>query len=484
MHLSDLFIILFYLSLILSLGIAFGKSNSKASYFLGDKSIPWYFILLSIIATETSSLTFLNIPGISFAGDLSFLQIALGFIIGRFFVAEFLLPIYFQSGYSSIYELIRFRFGASAQKSVSSIFLITRVLGDGVRLYATSIPISILLKNSYFKNYSETEVAVFSLIIISIITTIYTVLGGFKSVVITDALQFLIYILGGVFVFVYLLQIVLSKNNFSEIINIITNKNKLQFYHGFEGNFFTSSKFFLNGLFAGVFISIGSHGVDQMFAQRLLACKSEKEGKLSLILSGIIVFIQFTLFLGIGLLLYIFFDDKTIPQDKVFSKFIIEFLPSPFLGIILAAILASAMSTLSSSINSMSMTVIYDWLGDNSKDKNSIFISLLWSIILLISSLLPYFLVSEGLVELGLKISSFFFGPLIGVFTYIRFAPSSHNLDSISCILAIFLSLIITILLNVFLKPALTFLIPIGIISFFSFIFIFNFYKKMRSMPE
>jgi Na+/proline symporter len=112
----------------------------------------------------------------------------------------------------------------------------------------------------------------------------------------------------------------------------------------------------------------------------------------------------------------------------------IEFLPSPFLGIILVAILASAMTTLSSSINSMSMTVVYDWLGDNSKDKNSIFISLLWSVILLISSLLPYFLVSEGLVELGLKISSFFFGPLIGVFTYIRFAPSSHNLDSISCL--------------------------------------------------
>ena len=478
------FLVLFsYLAIVLFAGLHSSKNDTSKSFFLADKQLPWYFIMLSIVATETSSLTFLNIPGLSYKGDFSFLQVAFGYIIGRAFVANFILPLYYKSGYSSVYEWVGEKFGTHTQKSVSSIFLITRVLGDGIRLYATSIPIAIIFHAYLHDVISEEATGILTLFTITLITTLYTVFGGFKSVVVTDSLQFFIYIGGGVFSFFYLLNDLTSQISFSEIITSSYASGKLNFYQGMNGitisNFFQKPYFFINGLLGGILLSIGTHGVDQMFAQRLIACKTERESKFALIGSGVLVFFQFVLFLGIGLLLFYKYNNTEIHPDKVFSKYIIENIPTPILGLIVAAILASAMSTLSSSINSMSLSIIFDWMkkieDEHTRVNRSKWISLLWGFVLFGSSLLPYYFsgkISEGLVEIGLKIASFTFGPLTALFLLVRMQDKfALKLKPVLLISALFTSLVLTILFSFSLKPAMAYLIPFGIFIFYFMLF-------------
>ncbi|MBP9885644.1 MAG: sodium:solute symporter [Leptospiraceae bacterium] len=478
----DFFVLVSYLFLVLAAGLHASKNDTSKSFFLADKELPWYFIMLSIVATETSSLTFLNIPGLSFKGDFSFLQVAFGYIIGRTIVANFILPLYYKSGYSSVYEWVGEKFGSSTQKSVSSVFLITRVLGDGIRLYATSIPIAIIFQAYFHDSLTEDTIGVLTLFTITMITTLYTVFGGFKSVVITDSLQFFVYIGGGVFSFFYLLGDLNSNLSFSQILTSSLETGKLNIYQGFEGvttsNFYQKPYFFINGLLGGILLSIGTHGVDQMFAQRLIACKTERESKLALIGSGFLVFFQFVLFLGIGLLLFYKYANIEIHPDKIFSKYIIENIPTPILGLIVAAILASAMSTLSSSINSMSLSIIFDWMKKKDNEHTLVvkskWISIIWGFVLFASSLLPYYFsgkISDGLVEIGLKIASFTFGPLIALFLLVRIKDKFSIKSSPSLLIsALIISLIVTISVSIFLKPAMAYLIPTGIIVFYAII--------------
>jgi Na+/proline symporter len=227
-------------------------------------------------------------------------------------------------------------------------------------------------------------------------------------------------------------------------------------------------------------ISIGSHGVDQMFAQRLLACGNLQDSRKALIGSGIFVFIQFTLFLSIGFLLFIFFKGVDIPQDKVFSKYIIENIPSPVIGLLIAAILASAMSTLSSSINSMSLSFIIDFMKKSSSEEPSLFLSRIisigWGFVLFLSSMMPYFMsesITSGLVDLGLKITSFTFGPLIGLFLLARM-QKKISFASFDLVFSLFATIISTILLTYMLAPALGLIIPTGFILFNTYIGLFE----------
>ncbi len=486
----DFLVLISYLFVVLLAGLHSSKNDTSKSFFLADKELPWYFIMLSIVATETSSLTFLNIPGLSFKGDFSFLQVAFGYIIGRAFVANYILPLYYKGGYSSVYEWVGEQFGTYTQKSVSSIFLITRVLGDGIRLYATSIPIAIIFHGYLHDSLTEEMTGILTLFTITMITTLYTVFGGFKSVVITDSLQFFVYVGGGFFSFLYLLNDLSTSMSFPQILNSAYSEGKLNIYQGFAGvsasNFYQKPYFFINGLLGGILLSVGTHGVDQMFAQRLIACKTERESKLALIGSGILVFFQFILFLGIGLLLFYKYKSIDILPDKVFSKYIIENIPTPMLGLIVAAILASAMSTLSSSINSMSLSVIFDWMkksdNEHTRVTQSKWISLVWGLILFVSSLLPYYFsgkISEGLVEVGLKIASFTFGPLIALFLLVRVKDTlSLQLSSRLLVLSLFISLIVTINISILLKPAMAFLIPTGVLGFYAVIGLGQIRKK------
>lgn len=470
MNILDLSALIGYFIIIFATGLYFGKKGGKDDYYLGGKNLHWNFLMLSIIATETSSLTFLGVPGMSYKGGIQFLQTALGFLFGRIIVAYVFLPLYLKSDISSVYEWIGVMFGKHVQRFSSTLFLFTRLLGDGIRLYATSIPCALLLGN-WVQGYSETEVFTMSLAAITAGTMIYTVYGGFKSVVATDSIQFLVYIAGGLFAAGFLLH---SLNMpFNDILSKAYSLGKLKLYNGFEGSFLTSPYFFLNGFAGGLILTICSHGIDQMFAQRLLACGSLREAKLALIGSGIFVFFQFMLFLFIGILLFLYYGETGIAQDKIFSKFILEQIPSPVKGLILAGILASAMSTLSSSINSMSLSIQVDLFKTS---HSSLRFNMLSGLALFFSSLLPLFLhksFSEGLVDAGLKAASFTYGPLLGLFLLARISKSHISYSQKNLNIALLLSLFSCIGFFLLFRPALGHLIPFSASVFFFIILIF-----------
>jgi Na+/proline symporter len=473
---TDLLVILFYFIAVFYFGFHFSKKkSSEEDFYLGKKQIHWIWLLFSLVATETSSLTFLSIPSLSFKGDYSFLQISIGYIIGRIMVAYFLLPSYYAGERISIYEYLEEKFGKSAQKSMSFIFTISRILGDGIRLYVTSLPIAFLIGRMNLFQMSETHVGVIALFLLSIATIIYSVYGGFRAIVFTDSLQLVIYLLGGIFSLFMLMHLVSSAEAGSsfEVIKKVWDTNKLSVFH-FTWLPTDNAYFFIFAILGGAFISIGSHGTDLMLVQRIIASKNLKTGQKILVASGFFVFLQFLLFLCIGTLLYLFYEGKSIAPDKAFSLFIIEEIPSPFLGLLLSAILASAMSTLSSTINSLSLTWARDWGIDRYLSPKSI--SLLFGAILFGSSLVPFALseqLEKGILEIGLTIFSYTLGPTIALF-FFAMKKTKPRFPTWLISFLLFGSIFALVLLTQSIKLPFTLLIPVGILIFSFGWFVFH----------
>lgn len=417
--------------------IVSGRQRSTTDYFLGGHRIPWWAVLFSVVATETSTLTFISIPAVAYGGSVTFLQITFGYIVGRTVVSLLFLPKYHQGQLSTAYQFIGNRFGHSMRNITSSTFMVTRLLADGVRLFASAIPIAIILKLAGIKA-SDLNIYLISILMISSVTLLYTFLGGIRAVVWMDVIQMFIYI-GGAFLAAGII-ITRLPHGLSEVIHMAQGAGKLQlFYQGFDlsfRNFIAQPYTFLTALVGGAVFSIASHGTDQLIVQRLLTTRSLRSSQKALIGSGIVVFLQFGLFLAIGLLLYGFYSGQTSAQlglattDEIFAKFIVEELPAGLSGLIIAAILAAAMSTLSSSINSLASATTMDlykpyWGKNNPPERDlrvSRLITIAWGIILTGSAF--FFAVIQlqssgdrpAVVELGLGIASYTYGGLLGAF--------------------------------------------------------------------
>ena len=419
MHWVDLLIICLFLMGFSFYGIWQSKFNiSSDDYFLGGRTLPWPVAMLSIVATETSVLTFISVPGLAYRGDWTFLQLSIGYIIGRICVSVFLLPQYFKYGVSSIYEVLGKKFGSDIQKVASGIFLITRVLADGVRFLATAVIVQLITGWTL----------PLSVIIIGLVTLIYTLNGGIRTVVWIDSLQFVLYLLGGVlsiiFIYNYLDQ------PLSSLIMQLTESSKLSVFN-FEGNLFQDPYFALSALIGGLLLSFSSHGVDYMMVQRVLGTKNLKSAQKAMIGSGIFVFIQFSIFLFAGSLIFLLMKGAPVDQDREFTTFIIQYLPVGVKGLLLAGVLSAAMSTLSSSINSLSSSTITDWLGGNKTIKESQLVGMIWGAILIFIALL-FDESDSAIVIVGLQIASFTYGGLLGLFLLTRFNINFHN-SSLIC---------------------------------------------------
>ncbi|TGL21088.1 sodium:solute symporter [Leptospira yanagawae] len=473
----DLVVLLLYFLVVFYFGFHFAKNTQKEEdFYLAKKEIHWGFLMISLVATETSSLTFLSIPSLSYKGDFRFLEIAIGYIIGRTIVALYLLPSYFSGNTISVYEYVGNRFGKSTQKTLSFVFTISRLLGDGIRLYVSSLPIAFLLERMGFSVSAE-MLGMLALLILSVVTIVYSVFGGFRAIVFTDVLQWIIYLLGGIFALTLIL-FHLSETSITSQIQHLETLGKWKvfiFDYNLTGD---NSYFILFAILGGAFISIGSHGTDLMLVQRVIATNNLRSGQKILIGSGIVVLFQFLLFLCIGSLLYLFYEGNLVPADKVFSHFIINEVPSPMLGILVAAILASAMSTLSSTINSLSLTWARDWEMDQWFSPRTL--SLFFGILLFFASLIPYFLVEtweKGILEMGLTIFSYTLGPSIAVFFL---AKGKKNLPISGSLFSIFflLGILITILVGIGFKLSFTLLIPIGFGSVYGLVTLTGMIKK------
>jgi SSS family transporter len=438
LHPFDLALIVVYLLGITLFGLRFrsGKNanaRSLRSYFLADQTIPWWAIALSIVSAETSTLTIISIPGVAFAGDFGFLQIVIGYMLGRIVVALIFLPKYFQGQMLTAYQLIDQRFGPTLHKVTAGLFLLTRAAAEGVRVFAVSIVVGIAVGTG----------DVLSIGIISALTLLYTFEGGMAAVIWTDVVQMAIYI-GGTFVAIYTLGAHVP-GGWSQIHEVAAAAGKFHLFH-FAFNL-TQSYTFWAGVLGGTFLTMASHGTDQLMVQRMLAARNLRESRLALLSSGGVIFLQFTLFLLIGAGLYVFYGLHPMvfaSADRIFPTFIVREMPVGVAGLLVAAILAAAMSNLSAALNSLSSTTVVDFYmhwRPGADDRERMMISrsstVVWALVLFAVAVYSVFAGGKGhVVEVGLSIASVAYGALLGVFllgTLTRYATQLGAIVGMIC---------------------------------------------------
>ncbi len=412
--LLDTGIVVIYLVATVAFAVWLGRRNTSLSnYFLADRRLPWWLISLSIVATETSTLTFIGAPALSYMGDLTFLQLVVGYFLGRVLVSLVLMPAYFKGEVQTAYELLRFHFGCQVRNASAAVFQVTRVLSDGVRLFATGLVLSVVAEIP----------DVWCVALIGAVTIIYTVYGGMVAVVWNDALQLLLYLGGAVLALGTLLAKI--PGGWSGAVTAAAAADKLRFW---DLSMSWDNPYTLwAGLFGGAFLTFATHGTDQIMVQRYLACGQRKGSQWALIASGIFIFLQFLLFLLIGVLLYAFYQDSPHPQqwdqpDRIFPTFIVQELPAGISGLLVAAIFAAAMSTLSSSLNSLTSSFVNDFYrnylvqegGEAHYLSAARWITITWGAVLISVSILARHWGS--VLEAGLSITSITMGPVLGIF--------------------------------------------------------------------
>ena len=433
----DIFIVVGYLLVIALIGsFSGGKQRSIKDYFMGGSNIPWWAVTFAIVAAETSTLTFISIPGLAYVTDLTFLQLTIGYLIARIIVSFIFLPAYKKGNLSTAYQLLENRFGHQTRSYASTVFLFTRVAADGVRLFATAIPIAVIFKTSaFFADWSNMQIYVLSIIIIAIVTLIYTYTGGVKGIIWVDFVQMIIYIGGAILAGVLILKSL--PNGWGTVAEIAGPAEKFKVFNldlGHSiGEFFRKPYTLVNALIGGTFLSMASHGTDQLIVQRLLTTRTLKDSKKALIGSGIMVMFQFALFLTVGVLLYVFFQLKGVDMaagnapfhkaDEIFPYFIINYMPTGVKGFIIAGLFAAAMSTLAGSMSSLSSSAMMDlykpYFGKNSSDTRDLWVSrmltIFWAVVLSSVALL-FINVLASVVEIALGIASITYGGLLGTF--------------------------------------------------------------------
>jgi SSS family transporter len=408
----DLVLVAVYLAGITLFGLRFRKrQHSLRDYFLADREIPWWAIALSIVAAETSTLTIISIPGLAYDSDLTFLQVVLGYIVGRVIISFVLLPHYFRGELYTAYQLIERRFGPQLRTLTAGLFLLTRAAAEGVRVYAVSIVVGFALGTG--------QIA--SIAIITALTLIYTFEGGLAAVIWTDVVQTGIYLAGtvvGVFTIVHLVP-----GGWPHIHELATNAGKLRVFD-FTPTLWRPYTFWA-GLIGGAFLTTASHGTDQLIVQRLLAARNQRQSVSALLSSGIAIFIQFALFLMVGVMLWAYYQVPSShfgKADKIYLNFIVREMPHGISGLLIAAILAAAMSNLSAALNSLSSSSMMDFylrLRPQTSERSQLLLSristLFWAVLLFGLAVLSLRTVGR-VIEVGLSIASVAYGALLGIF--------------------------------------------------------------------
>ncbi len=413
----DLGVIVAYLIFITWFGARFrGTQTSLKDYFLGGRGAPWWAIAFSIVSAETSTLTVIGTPAISFAGNFTFLQLILGYLVGRIVICVLFLPQYFRGELFTAYELMERRFGPHVRKFTAGTFLVLRALAEGVRVFAVSIVVSVVLGTG--------ELA--SIAVIVCLTLFYTFEGGMTAVIWTDVIQMFLYVGGAILSFFLLLHLI--PGGWPHVLALAHPAHKFHMFDfriALSPSFFHRTYSFWAGLIGGCFLTTASHGTEQLLVQRLLSAKNERESRLALLSSWVVVFFQFSLFLVIGVLLYVLYRDAGRPApsepDRIYPAFVWAHLPVGLAGLVAAAILAAAMSNLSAALNALASTTIMDFLRPlrpGYPERTYLRLARLstigWGVALFGIGLLARHW--GGVLEAGLTIASILYGALLGVF--------------------------------------------------------------------
>ncbi|MBC7186048.1 MAG: sodium/solute symporter [Calditrichaeota bacterium] len=446
----DYVLLLLYLVSIACFGIWMGRRQKDArDYFLGSRMLPWPAVCFSVVAAETSTLTFISIPGLAYVTNLSFLQVTFGYLLGRIVVSVLLLPAYARGEVSTAYAFLERRFGQKTRRFASLVFLFTRLAADGVRLFATAIPLKFILKVDY-------PVAIG---ILAVVAFAYTFAGGVRSVIWIDAVQMFIYLGGALATAAIILAH--SEKGVVAIFNRLLAEGKLQLFAlGFGKAFFQKPYSLPAGLVGGALLSMASHGTDQLIVQRILTTRNVAEARKALIGTGIIIIGQFAIFLVVGALLYAHFAGASLASlglqrsDEVFPYFIVHGLPSGVAGLVIAGLLAAALSTLAGSMSSMASSVVFDLWPTRRSDQRAgsglrlARLATAGAAAALVLSALLFMSSTRAVVETALSIASFTYGGLLGTFLLGILSRKATQEDALAAFVAGILVMITVISLK------------------------------------
>lgn len=398
-----------YFLVIVGIGAWFARRQHDATdYFLGHRNLPWWAVMLSVVATETSALTVISVPAIGARGDLTFLQIAFGYLIGRIGVAAWLLPGYFTGEQETAYARLESRFGGATRRAASGVFMSIRALGDSVRVFAAAVPLTIVT------GWSVPT----SILAVILVTLLYTWRGGLQAVVWVDVLQLFLYVGAGV---AAITAAAALTGGLGAAVDRATDAGKLAL---FDFRFSLSAPYsFLGAILGGALLSAASHGTDHLIVQRLLGTRSLREARLALVGSGVLVIVQFGLFLFVGTMLWAAgADDGSLLPDQLFPQFVVTHLPAGISGLVVAGLLAAAMSTVSSSLNSLASAATHDFyapLTGRRDPKHLLQVgrgaTLLWALVLG-GAALAFRSSDQPVVVLALSIASITYGALLGTY--------------------------------------------------------------------
>jgi SSS family transporter len=418
----DLAVIVAYLVGVTLFGLRFRrKQRTLRDYFLAGNTIPWWAIALSIVAAETSTLTIIGVPALAYDKDFRFLQLVIGYLAGRVIVSSLFIPQYFRGELVTAYQLIERRFGQRLRSLTAGLFLITRAAAEGVRVFAVAIVVKVALAGA-LSGLSDTGRDVSSIAIVTVLTLVYTFEGGMAAVIWTDVIQLTIYLVGtlvGLFTLVHLIP-----GGWQTVSTVAGHADKFRVLD-FSWNL-SSTYTLWAGVLGGAFLTTASHGTDQLIVQRLLSARSQRQSQIALLASGVAVLFQFSLFLLIGAMLFVFY--KLFPptvaftrSDTIFPTFVVTRLPHGVSGLLISAILAAAMSNLSAALNSLSSTAIVDFyarFAPRSTEERRVRLSRMatigWGVLLFGLALVARH--GGKVLEMGLSIASVAYGSLLGVF--------------------------------------------------------------------
>jgi SSS family transporter len=452
MQTIDLVIIFGYLIGITAFGILFsGKQETTEDYFVGDRSVPWWAIAMSIVATETSTITFVSVPGVAFAkgGNFQFLQLVFGYMLGRVVISLIFIPLYFKGDLQTVYQLLGDRFGSKVKMLASGLFVVMRNVADGVRLLLTAIVLAAVY-TSFNPGSDQNVIIIGSIVLLGVVMIVFTFYGGMEAVIWIEVVQLVIYIGGAIAAAVVLLQHI--DGGFAGAMSLGEQFNKFSLFD-FSLDF-TKTYTFWGGLLGGCFLTMSTHGTDQYLVQRYLCTSKPGSASLALLSSGAVVLGQFIGFLFIGVLLFAFYAPFNSPEyanagaagssitanfpfikgDQVFPDFITQHMPAGLSGLVVAAIFAAA---LSSSLNSIAATAINDLYKPFAKDRSdshllklSGWLTVIVGIVQIVVAIL-FMRSGESALGLALSVASLINGPILGVFlvgTFLKRAKEIHAL--------------------------------------------------------
>lgn len=458
MHWADLAVVAAYLAGVTWFGARFrGSQNTLKDYFLGGRTAPWWAISLSIVAAETSTLTVIGTPPLSFMGDFAFLQLVLGYLLARIVISVLFLPAYFRGELFTAYELMRRRFGERVRKLTAATFLVLRALAEGVRVFAISIVVGIILGTG------ETA----SIAAILCLTLFYTYEGGMKAVIWTDVAQMALYVGGAVLSLTAILREI--PGGWAQVVAIAAPLGKFQVFDfrlGPPAVFFARNYSFWAGVLGGCFLATASHGTEQLLVQRLLSARSQRESRAALLSSWVLVAGQFTLFLVVGVCLFTWYSLRHLQppavMDRIYPLFVWAELPRGVAGLVMAAILAAAMSNLSAALNALASTTVMDFLGGGAGRRPATLalarsVTLVWGVVLFGIAMLAR---NWGSVlQTGLSIASVLYGSLLGVFLL---GVLTRRVGETAAIFGMAVGLAIMLYVKFHTPIAFTWYVPIG----------------------